>query len=254
MPKHVPGDGSIDYTSAHHYLSRLYDLSPFPETPPETPHPQITGVFKNVVVIFRLMRDDGRLPVIPSAHAMPGRLPESRSDFSGFQSLKFPYSREGGGAVLLLYPDGTVNSTGARSVLDTALSAAWLRNTLRLAYGVSYSVQDSFVKTNTVICAKLPWKINLDRLRTWKHTAQLPTSLFPGVFIHIGKINASASGADADVKNGRGKQATVSILLYEWCVIISGMTDLSEANMLLVLLIPSLDAFRKDKTAHALRT
>lgn len=228
---------------------------PFPEEEPKTTQRErVTGVFKNVVVIFRLQRDDGRFPVIPNAQALPGRLCESRSNFSGFTSLKFPYSRAGGGAVLLLYTDGTVNSTGARSILDTALAAAWLRNTLRIAYGVSYSLGDSFVKTNTVICAKLPWKINIDRLRTWQYTVKYPASVFPGVFMHIAKINTGASRSETEPRSGQRKEATVSILLYEWCVIISGMTDMDEANMLLVLLIPSLDAFRKDKTAQPLRT
>ena len=242
------GGAAGDYTRAYAILSRNYMLAPFPARWPGGPMPVVKGVFKNVVVIFRIQRDDGRLPIIPCANALPGVLPEMRTNFSGFHAIKVPYAESAGRAVLLVYTEGVVNSTGARSELRTALSAAWLLNTLRITYGTGYSVADQFKKTNTVVCAGLPWLINLDLLRKWEYTAGHAAAVFPGVFIHIGKISAGARSTEGRDDSSE-KPATVSLLIYSGCVIISGMTDLEEANMLLVLLIPALEQFRKTPDA-----
>lgn len=234
------------YQNAYLKLARSYSLAPFAERPPPGEFPVVRGKFNNVVSIFQLKRDDGLLPVVPNPHALPGNVQEARCNYNGFHAVKVPYARGAGGAVLLLYPDGKVNSTGARSELCTALSAAWLRNMLFRAYGVTYSVQGAFVKTNTVVCAKLPWLISLDLLRKWKYTSNHAASVFPGVFVHISKISGQQADDEPGWRGAKEKQATVSILLYEWCVIISGMTDIEEADMLLVLLVPALEPFRKD--------
>lgn len=235
--------GPAGYAQAHALLSSEYILSPFPVVCPPGEWPVVQGAFRNFVEIFSIQRDDGRQPVIPNAHALPGCVIEARSNYSGFHAVKFPYAASAGGAVLLVYSDGVVNSVGARSELRTALSAVWLLNTLRVAYGTNYSVSSQFKKTNTVICAALPWLINLDHLRKWKYTAGHSALVFPGVFVHIGKIAAPKDPQDRS--DPSEKHATVSILIYTRWVIISGMTDMKKANALLELLIPNLSPFRK---------
>jgi hypothetical protein len=244
-----PSEGAAaDYLRAYSTLSRKYTLTPFSQNPPPVPPPTVTGVFKNVVVICSIQRDDRRLPTIPCAYALPGVLPEMRTNFSGFHAVKVPYDESAGRAVLLVYGDGMVNSTGARSELRTALSVAWLLNTLRMTYGTGYSVATQFTKTNTVVCAALPWLINLDLLRKWEYTAGHAAAVFPGVFIHLGKIATGGRGPFGREETTE-KPATVSLLIYSRCVIISGMTDLEEANMLLMLLIPALEQFRRTQDA-----